>query len=100
MSMKVNFSKPFVGTDKMPLMEKGEPVIIGERLGFLMFNMSTVNDQEINPEKKYVIYKLMRKIQQGGEIEINDEEKQIIKQVACDSFSVGAFGQVMEILGE
>lgn len=97
---KYNFDKPFVGFDKLPLMEKGEPVIIGERLGFILFNMSSMNSQLISQETKYQAYKLMRKIQNGGEIELSDDEKNIIKSAASEAFSVGAYGQIMEILGE
>lgn len=98
--MKVSFDKPFVGFDGKPLLDNGNPVIIGERLGFLLFNISTLNNQQIAMDKKFIVYKLMQKIQKGGEIEITDEEKDILKQVSADSFSVGAYGQIMEILGE
>lgn len=98
--MKVNLDKPFVGFDGKPVLEKGEAVIISEKLGFILFNISSLNNQQIPQETKFVVYKLMQKIQKGGEIEISDEERDIIKTVASDSFSVGAFGQIMEILGE
>ena len=98
--MKVSFDKPFVGLDNKPLLEKGEPVIIGEKLGFLMFNLSSLNAQDIPQDRKFAIYRLMQKIQKGGEIEISEDERDIIKSVASDAFNVGAFGQIMEILGE
>ena len=97
---KYNFDRPFVGFDGKPVLEKGEPVIISERLGFILFNLSSMNNQLISQEKKYQAYKLMRKVQAGGEIELSQDEKEIIKAASSESFSVGAYGQIVEILGE
>ena len=97
---KFNFDKPFVGFDNRPLMENGEPVVISDRLGFIMFNVSTMGNQQIEASKKYLIYKLMRKLQKGGDLELTEEEKTIIRDVSADAFSAGAYGQIMEILGE
>lgn len=97
---KYNFDRPFVGLDGKPLLVKGEAVIMSERLGFILFNLSSMNNQLISQEKKYQAYKLMRKIQAGGEIELSQDEKEIIKDAASDAFSVGAYGQIIDILGE
>ena len=97
---KYNFDKPFVGFDGKPIIEQGETVHIGERLSFFLFSISTLNSQMMGQEQKYQAYKLMRKLQKGGEVELTEEEKTLVKQVAAETFSVGAYGQIVEILGE
>ena len=53
------------------------------------------------PEEKFAAYKLCnRLINETGEIELDKDERKLLKDVACASLTPGAFGQVMEILKE
>lgn len=51
------------------------------------------------PEEKFAAYKLCnRLISETGEIELDKDERKLLKDTACASLTPGAFGQVMELL--
>lgn len=99
--MKVNFDKPFVDCfGKEVVNEKtGRGTNMAESLCMVIFNLNTVGGVPLPPEKKYDLHKISRKIAAApGEVEISTEEGTLLKEVAAEAYSCGAYGQVVDII--
>lgn len=99
--MKVNFDRPFVDCfGKEVVNEKtGKGTNIAESLCMVIFNLNTVGGVPLPPEKKYDLHKISRKIAAcSGEVEISTEEGTLLKEVAAEAYSCGAYGQVVDII--
>ena len=93
--MKVDFSKNFKGFN-------GEEVKANKSIGYTLaqglFNGYGVGN---TPEDKFAAYKLCNRLMnETGEIELDKDERKLIKESACAGLTPGAFGQVMELLNE
>ena len=54
-----------------------------------------------SPEEKFAAYKLCnRLINETGDIELDKDERKLLKAAACASLTPGAFGQVMDLLNK
>jgi hypothetical protein len=54
-----------------------------------------------NADEKYAAYKLSTKlIAEKGEVELSNEEIDLIKKVAAATLTPGAYGQIVDYLGE
>ncbi len=99
--MKVNFNKPFVDCfGKEVINEKtGRPSNIAESLCMVIFNLNTVSGVPLPSDKKYDLHKISRKIAADpGEVEISTEEGTLLKDVALEAYSCGAYGQIVDII--
>ena len=99
--MKVNFDRPFVDCfGKEVVNEKtGKGTNIAESLCMVIFNLNTVGGVPLPPEKKYDLHKISRKIAAcPEEVEISTEEGTLLKEVAAEAYSCGAYGQVVDII--
>lgn len=51
------------------------------------------------PEKKYELHKISRKIAADPEsVEMTTEEASLLKEVAAEAYSCGAYGQIVDII--
>ncbi len=97
--MKVNFNKPFMDATGKPVMMGDQKQVISERLGFMLFNLSQIKGQPATPEQKYQAYCLLKKIKDNPEeVEITTEEGTLIKDIAAEVLSAGAYGQIYDII--
>ena len=99
--MKVNFNKPFVDCfGKEVVNEKtGKGTNIAESLCMVIFNLNNVGGAPMPPEKKYELHKISRKIAADQEsVEMTTEEASLLKEVAAEAYSCGAYGQIVDII--
>lgn len=99
--MKVNFDRPFVDCfGKEVVNEKtGKGTNIAESLCMVIFNLNSMGGVPLPPEKKYDLHKISRKIAAcPGEVEISTEEGTLLKEIAAEAYSCGAYGQVADII--
>lgn len=93
--MKVNFNKSFIDCFGKKVGDKQ----IGEQLAMLLFNMSTINNAPVSPEEKYAAYKLCNKLSTATDaVEITEDEAGLIKRIASEYFSAGAYGQIVDLV--
>lgn len=53
----------------------------------------------LSPDRKYALHKISRKIaRHPGEVDITTEEGSLLKEVAAEAYSCGAYGQVVDII--
>ena len=91
--MKVNFNVKFKGLH-------GEELdrLISDALAEAMYSAGSEGNQIPN-EEKFVAYKICtRIISSKNEIEITTEEASLIKRVAANCFTAGAYGQIYELI--
>ncbi|EOS07190.1 MULTISPECIES: hypothetical protein [Bacteroidales] len=99
--MKVNFDKTFkdcfgneVVNDKT-----GKATNIAESLCMVIFNLNSMGGVPLPPDKKYALHKICQKIAGSpGEVELTTEEGTLLKEIAAESYSCGAYGQVADII--
>lgn len=94
--MTVNLNQPFkaFGGEQLKGESKGETM--AHFLAKALFSGAGVGQ---TPEEKFAAYKLCnRLISETGEIELDKDERKLLKDTACASLTPGAFGQVMELL--
>ncbi len=97
--MKVNLNKPFIDADGNPVMMGDQKQVISDRLGFTLFNLVEINGKPATPEQKYMAYCLLRKIKQNPEeVELTTEEGTMLKTIAAETLSAGAYGQIHDII--
>lgn len=99
--MKVNFNKPFVDCfGKEVVNEKtGKGTNIAESLCMVIFNLNNVGGAPMPPEKKYELHKISRKMAADPEsVEMTTEEASLLKEVAAEAYSCGAYGQIVDII--
>lgn len=91
--MEVNLNQSFIGFDGKPL--QGNQTI-SDALGQALFSGLGVGNK---PDEKYSAYKLCNKITNAKEnVELDIDERKLLKNVACASLTPGAYGQVVELL--
>ena len=72
---------------------------ISDELALALFNAG-IPELPIEKENKYRAYNLCtRLISQNGVIELVDEDIDFLKKYCATSFSAGAFGQVLDLIG-
>lgn len=99
--MKVNFNKPFVDCFRKEVVNEktGKEINIAESLCLVIFNLNMLGGTPIPAEKKYELHKISRKIAADPEsVEITTEEGSLLKEVAAESYSCGAYGQVVDLI--
>ena len=97
--MKVNLNKPFSDADGKPVKVGDQEQMICDRLGFTLFNMVDINGKQATPEQKYMAYCILRKIKQNpSEVELSTEEATMLKTIAAETLSAGAYGQIYDII--
>lgn len=93
--MTVNLNKNFVDAFGRDL-EKGN---IAERIGMLLFNLSTLKGVALSGEQKYVVYKLCKRVSENPEsVQLSAEETVLLKDACAESLSAGAYGQIIDII--
>lgn len=91
--MEVNLNQAFIGFNGEPL-KNGQK--ISDALGQSLFSGIGVGNK---PEEKYFAYKLCNKIcNSDGIVDLDIDERKLLKRVACESLTPGAYGQVVELL--
>lgn len=91
--MKVNLNRMFVDIYGK---EKSDESIMKDAVAQGLYVGQGV---ENTPDAKYAAYKLCNKIMNSeGEIEIDEKERSMIRNVSCVVLTPGGFGQIMEIL--
>lgn len=91
--MEVNLNQSFIGLDGKQL-KSGQTV--SDALGQALFSGIGVGN---TPDEKYFAYKLCNKIiSKNNSIELDIDERKLLKNVACASLTPGAYGQVVELL--
>lgn len=99
--MKVNLNKPFVDCfGKEIVNEKtGRANNIAESLCLVIFNLNAMGGVPLPPEKKYGLHKISRRIASDpSSVEITTEEGSLLKEVAAEAYSCGAYGQIVDII--
>ena len=99
--MKVNFNQTFVDCfGKEVVNEKtGKGTNVAESLCLVIFNLDKMGGLQIPAEKKYELHKISRKIASNPDaVEITTEEVSLLKEVAAEAYSCGAYGQIVDII--
>ena len=99
--MKVNFNQPFVDCFGNEVINEktGKGTNIAESLCLVIFNLNGVGGVPLPPDKKYALHKICQKIAcSPGEVELTTEEGTLLKEIAAESYSCGAYGQVADII--
>lgn len=99
--MKLNFDRNFTDCFGREIHNEstGKASNIGESLCMVIFNLNTLGGQPMPPEKKYKAHRICRKIAATpGEVEITTEEATLLKEIASEAYSTGAYGQVVDII--
>lgn len=98
--MKVNFNKPFRDADGKPVIAaSGKEENIADRLGISLFNLVQIKGRAATPEEKYQAYCILKKIKDNPEeVEISTEDATLIKDIAAETLSAGAYGQIYDIV--
>lgn len=99
--MKVNFNQTFVDCfGKEVVNEKtGKGTNVAESLCLVIFNLDKMGGLQIPAEKKYELHKISRKIASNPDaVEITTEEASLLKEVAAEAYSCGAYGQIVDII--
>ena len=100
-NMKLNFDKTFTDCfGKEVVNEKtGKATNMAESLCMVIFGLNNVGGVPLPPEKKYDLHKISRKIAGNpGEVDLTTEEATLLKEVAAEAYSCGAYGQVIDII--
>jgi hypothetical protein len=93
--MKVNLNHCFVDAFGKQI-EKSN---IAEKLGMVLFNLSTVNGAPLGGAKKYEAYSLCHRIASNPEaVELTVEEAALLKDVCAEQLSAGAYGQIVDLI--
>lgn len=91
--MEVNLNQMFRGFKDKPIRDERT---IGDNLAEALFVGQGVGNK---PEEKFAAYKLLNKIiNASGPVELDIDERKMIKSVACASLIPGAYGQIVELL--
>lgn len=99
--MKLNFDKTFTDCfgNEVVNEKTGKATNIAESLCMVIFNLNSVGGVPLPPAKKYDLHKISRKIAaEPGAVEISTEEGTLLKEVAAEAYSCGAYGQVVDII--
>ena len=92
--MKCNFNTILVDAKGNPVVQDGEPLTSKTIICPILFSAGEGYTQE----EKYKAYRIMRKIEDTDEVELTSEEVTLIKKIIAPQLSVGAYGQIVEIL--
>ncbi len=85
--------------DGQPVIINGKQENIADRLGFALFNLSQIKGRPATAEEKYQSYCLLKKIKDNPEeVEISTEEGTLLKDIAAEILSAGAYGQIYDII--
>ena len=64
-----------------------------------LFNLSTLRGTPVPAERKYQAYKLCQRIAANPrEVELTTEDCSLLKEVASETYSAGAYGQVVDLI--
>ena len=98
--MKANFDKPFSDCFGKEISNgKSGPQNVAESLCAQLFNLATLKGTPVSAEKKYQAYKLCQRIaSHPREVELATEDCLLIKEVAAEIYSAGAYGQIVDII--
>lgn len=92
--MKCNFNYILKDTKGNPVSQDGEPLVCKSIICPILFSAG----EGYTADEKYKAYKIMRKIEDSDEVELTSEEVTLIKKIIAPQLSVGAYGQIVEIL--
>lgn len=98
--MKVNFDKAFSDCFGKEINGgQGGCHNIAETLCTQLFNLSTLRGTPVPAERKYQAYKLCQRIAANPrEVELTTEDCSLLKEVASETYSAGAYGQVVDLI--
>lgn len=97
--MNVNFKQPFKDTKGLPITDKGQKVLISDRVANLLFNLSVLHKEPLDGKKKYQAYKLCTRITNDPtSVELDAKEADFIEDVCSEAFASGAYGQIVDII--
>lgn len=99
--MKLNFDKTFTDCFGNEVINEktGTATNIAESLCMVIFNLNSVGGAPLPPDKKYDLHKISLKIAgDPGNVELTTEEATLLKEVAAEAYSCGAYGQVVDII--
>jgi hypothetical protein len=92
--MKINFNVNFKNYKGTNLPEK-----ISDVVAAALFTVGANPDTPVRKEEKYMAFKLSQKIISGdGLIDITTEEASLIKDIASNTLTAGAYGQLVELI--
>ena len=97
--MTIDFKKSFVDFTGNEILEGERPKMISESLCFTLFYLSQMNGTIVSAEMKYTAYRICKKItDKPEEVELTTEEGSFLKEVCGESYSAGAYGQIVDII--
>lgn len=71
---------------------------MSDELAKALFGFNQFKGEPVSPEQKLMAYRLFRKLNADGEVEISTEEASFIKHLAAESLLAGAYGQVYDLI--
>lgn len=93
--MKVDFNKSVTDFYGKPLIDNGSVKTIKEVVCSRLY----LGGDGLSSDEKYQAYKTMTKIAAAdGAVDIEDKESILIKKVCESSLTVGAYGQIVDLL--
>lgn len=93
--MKVNFDRPFSDCFGKSIEGKN----IAEQVCMSLFNLSMISGNPVTPENKYTAYILCNRISSTpDDVELTTEEASFLKEVCNESYSAGAYGQIVDLI--
>lgn len=95
--MKINLKGYLADFNGEDLVENGKTISIKDLVCKHLYNGIGIKPEEAK-EKKYAAYKIMCKIASSDICDITDEESILIKEICSKGMSVGAYGQLVELL--
>ena len=96
--MKVNFKQSFKDFKGMEIKAGGNPVLISDEVGKILFNAGMSANVSLSSDEKYMAYKLCNRISSGNELELTMEEGAFILRVCGEHMTAGAYGQIRDLI--
>ena len=94
--MKANLDKKFKGIDgkEMSPDNPNMKIMIAQAL----FNGQGVGT---SAEEKFAAYRLCNRLtSEQGELELDKDERNLLRSAACAALTPGAYGQIIDLIGE
>ena len=96
--MKVNFNQSFKDFKGTEIKAGGNPVLISDEVGKVLFNVGMTANVPLSADEKYMAYKLCNRITSGNEVELTMEEGAFVLRVCGEHMTAGAYGQIRDLI--
>ncbi len=94
--MTVNFNKAFTDGAGNPLESSPN---IGTAIATRLFNLDKMDGVCVSADEKYRAYSLSRRFSDSPDaVNLTTEEAAFIKKVCADTFTAGAYGQIVDLI--